>query len=442
MKITMIGTGYVGLVTGTCLADMGNNVTCIDIDASKIEALNNGEIPIYEPGLEELVRRNVSQDRLTFSTRIGDGLPQTDVCFIAVGTPPDEDGSADRRYVLQAARSIAEKATHSMVVAIKSTVPVGTCDRVQQTINDVLTQRNVDFKLPVVSNPEFLKEGKAVEDFLRPDRIVVGINDPEAGKVMSQLYQQFVRNGHPILLMKVKSSELTKYAANAMLATRISFMNELARLCDTIGADIMDVRSGIGTDSRIGMSFLYAGIGYGGSCFPKDVKALAQVALESECSAQILEAVEQVNKHQKMMMANRILNRFKQNVRGKHFGLWGLSFKPNTDDIREAPAFTIIKRLTECGATITAYDPVAMPNAKIALKDNPHVSFVDNQYEVAENADALILATEWRAFRNPDLDRLRKSMKTHIIFDGRNQFEPQDITCRNFEYYGIGRGLV
>ncbi|MEE2962112.1 MAG: UDP-glucose/GDP-mannose dehydrogenase family protein [Myxococcota bacterium] len=442
MKITMIGTGYVGLVTGTCLADMGNEVACIDIDQNKIKSLKEGHIPIYEPGLEELVHRNVAEKRLTFSTDLAGCLPQTDVCFIAVGTPPDEDGSADRRYVLEAARSIGNQATHGLVVAIKSTVPVGTCERVQQVIDETLAKRKVDVKIPVVSNPEFLKEGKAVEDFLRPDRIVVGINDEEAGRVMYQLYQQFVRNGHPILLMKVKASELTKYAANAMLATRISFMNELARLCDTIGADVMDVRRGMGTDSRIGMSFLYAGIGYGGSCFPKDVQALAQVALESDCSAHILEAVVQVNKHQKMMLANRILNRFNQNLKGKHFGLWGLSFKPNTDDIREAPAFTIIKRLTECGATIAAFDPVAMPNAREALKDNAQVSFVEDQYEAAKNADALILATEWRAFRNPNLGRLKNTMKSQIIFDGRNQYEPEDILAEGFEYFGIGRGLA
>ncbi|MBT6176190.1 MAG: UDP-glucose/GDP-mannose dehydrogenase family protein, partial [Deltaproteobacteria bacterium] len=346
MKVTIIGTGYVGLVTGTCLAEMGNTVSCVDIDEKKIACLNRGEMPIYEPGLEELVARNAESRRLSFTTELKTSLPESQVCFIAVGTPPDEDGSADRRYVLGAAKQIAELATQELVVAVKSTVPVGTCDRVQDVIDSVLKERGADFKIHVVSNPEFLKEGMAVQDFMRPDRIVLGFNHEFASQAMCKLYSGFTRNGHPILLMSIRSSEMTKYAANAMLATRISFMNELARLCDAIGADIMDIRRGMGTDSRIGMPFLYAGIGYGGSCFPKDVKALAQVALESDCTANILEAVEHVNKHQKMFLANRIIQYFGGTLKGKRIALWGLAFKPNTDDIRESPALTIAKRLT------------------------------------------------------------------------------------------------
>ncbi len=441
MKVTIIGTGYVGLVTGTCLAEMGHTVSCVDIDESKIACLNRGEMPIYEPGLEELVSRNKDGGRLSFTTSLQEALPGSQICFIAVGTPPDEDGSADRRYVLAAAKNIGELATEELVVAVKSTVPVGTCDRVKDVLDAELKKRNADFNIHVVSNPEFLKEGMAVQDFMRPDRIVIGFNHENASQAMCKLYSGFTRNGHPILLMSIRSSEMTKYAANAMLATRISFMNELARLCDAIGADIMDIRRGMGTDSRIGMPFLYAGIGYGGSCFPKDVKALAQVALEADCTANILEAVEHVNKHQKMFLANRIIQYFGGNLKGKRIALWGLAFKPNTDDIRESPALTIAKRLTEAGAHVCAFDPVAQENAKAAVSHNSDISFAEGMYDAAEGADAVVLATEWRQFRNPNLERLKDCMQGNVFFDGRNQFEPGEMESFGIEYHGVGRGV-
>ena len=440
MKVTVIGTGYVGLVTGTCLAEMGNTVTCVDIDPRKIEMLNRGELPIYEPGLDELVHRNADSGRLNFTLELSDSIPESDVAFIAVGTPPDEDGSADRRYVLEAATSIANLVTRDLVVAVKSTVPVGTCDRVQDAIDDVLKERGVDFKVTVVSNPEFLKEGKAVEDFMRPDRIVVGANDETSAATMHRLYQPFVRNGHPVIQMSVRSSEMTKYAANVMLATRISLINELARLCDSIGADIMDIRKGIGTDRRIGMEFLYAGIGYGGSCFPKDVKALAQVALEADSTAHVLEAVEQVNKQQKLVLANRIISHFGGSLKGKRVALWGLAFKANTDDIRESSALSILKRLHECGAEIVAYDPIAMENTKRQLGDRPKLSYADDMYKAVEGADVLVLCTEWNLFKSFDTDKVKELMNAPLMFDGRNQFEPEDLRGAGFEYYGMGRG--
>jgi len=440
MRVTVVGTGYVGLVTGTCLADMGNQVTCQDIDAEKIKRLNAGDIPIYEPGLEELVHRNYRDERLQFRTELSEALYYCDICFIAVGTPPNEDGSADRRYVLRAAQSIAENMRGPLIVAVKSTVPVGTCDLVAETIAEGLKERGADYDFHVVSNPEFLKEGKAVHDFMNPDRIVIGTNHPTPSRLMQVLYSDFVRNERPLIQMSVRSSEMTKYAANAMLATRISLMNEIARMCDHVEADIMDVRRGIGTDSRIGMSFLYAGIGYGGSCFPKDVKALAQVALESNCSSNLLDAVEQVNRHQKMVLANRIIERFDGNVKGRKFALWGLAFKPNTDDIRESPALSVLKRLTDAGADISTYDPEAMDNARIALAHNPRVTFASNLYETVEDADAIILATEWGVFRNPNFGRIKEKMKTPILFDGRNQYSPQDLEAQGFQYAGIGRG--
>ena len=440
MKVTVIGTGYVGLVTGTCLAEMGNAVTCVDIDPRKIDMLNNGELPIYEPGLDELVHRNAKSGRLTFTLDLSDGVPTSDVVFIAVGTPPDEDGSADRRYVLEAAASIARLVTHDIIVAVKSTVPVGTCDRVQDVINDILTEQESPHTVTVVSNPEFLKEGKAVDDFMRPDRIVVGANHEHAAKTMDRLYAPFVRNGHPVIKMSVRSSEMTKYAANVMLATRISLINELARLCDSIGADIMDIRKGIGTDRRIGMEFLYAGIGYGGSCFPKDVKALAQVALEADTTAHVLEAVEQVNKQQKLVLANRIINHFGGSLKGKRVALWGLSFKANTDDIRESSALSILKRLHECGAEIVAFDPIAMENAQRHLGERPKISYAKDMYQATEDADVLVLCTEWNAFKSFDTHRVKGLMKSPLMFDGRNQFEPEYLRSEGFEYYGIGRG--
>jgi len=440
MRITVVGTGYVGLVTGTCLADMGNTVSCQDIDSHKIDVLNSGGITIYEPGLEELIRRNTRDERLSFTTNLAECITYCDVCFIAVGTPPDEDGSADRRYVIAAAKAIAEAMQGPLVIAVKSTVPLGTCDMVADVIQETLDSRGASHTFQVVSNPEFLKEGKAVHDFMNPDRIVIGVDDPVGARTMQVLYSDFVRNGRPLLLMSRRSSEMTKYAANAMLATRISLMNEIARMCDNVGADVMSVRKGIGSDSRIGMSFLYAGIGYGGSCFPKDVKALAQVALESDSTSNLLDAVEQVNRQQKLLLANRVVERFKGDVKGRKFALWGLAFKPNTDDIREAPALAILKRLTNAGAFVCAYDPEAMENAKKMLSHNDKVIFAKDIYETVEGADAIILATEWGAFRNPDFKRIVESMKTPIIFDGRNQYDPEEMEAHGFQYSGIGRG--
>ncbi len=440
MRVTVVGTGYVGLVTGTCLADMGNLVTCHDIAEDKIQRLNAEDIPIYEPGLEELVKRNHRAGRLSFTTQLSECLPYCDVCFIAVGTPPDDDGSADRRYVLNAARSIAQEMRGPLVIAVKSTVPIGTCDQVRDAIADVLKERNVDYDFEVVSNPEFLKEGKAVHDFMNPDRIVIGANTPNASRLMQILYRDFVRNGRPLILMSVRSSEMTKYAANAMLATRISLMNEIAGICDNVGADVMDVRKGIGSDGRIGMSFLYAGIGYGGSCFPKDIKALAQVALESNSSSNLLDAVEQVNRQQKLVLANRIIERFQGDVKGRKFALWGLAFKPNTDDIRESPALSVLKRLTNAGAHVSAFDPEGTENARKALQHNDKVSFAEDLYETVRGADAIILATEWGVFRNPNFSRIKEEMKTPILFDGRNQYDPETLEALGFQYAGIGRG--
>ena len=442
MKVGVIGTGYVGLVTGTCLSNMGNDVVCHDIYAPKIEMLNRGEMPIYEPGLEELVRRNYSDGRLKFSTDMQAVVPGADICYIAVGTPPNEDGSADRRYVLAAAEAIGRAMDGPLIVIVKSTVPVGTCDMVHRRLEKTLRERGADLRFEVVSNPEFLKEGKAIDDFMRPDRIVVGVKSQWAREQIEQLYAPFVQNGHPLLMMDVRSSEMTKYAANAMLATRISLMNEFARICDAVGADIMNVRKGIGTDGRIGMRFLYAGVGYGGSCFPKDVKALAGLAVESGCTAEILDAVERVNRSQKMLLANRIIHFFDGDVRGKHFAIWGLAFKPETDDIREAPAFTIIKRLTEAGATVCAYDPEARENSEKVLASNPAVRFADSPYSAAEGCDAIALITEWGVFRSLDFELIRDLVKQPVIFDGRNQYTPSKVRELGFVYHGIGRAAL
>lgn len=440
MKVVVVGTGYVGLVTGTCLADMGHDVTCVDIDQAKIEGLNKMVMPIYEVGLRELVRRNSEAGRLTFTTELGTCVPGADVVFIAVGTPPDEDGSADKRYVLNAAQGVAECMDGYLVVVVKSTVPVGTCAKVADRVSDTLTERDCDAEFDVVSNPEFLKEGKAIDDFMRPDRIVVGVDSERAQGVMQKLYHDFTRNAHPLVFMGVNSSEMTKYAANCMLATRISLMNELANICDVVGADIMEVRQGIGTDSRIGMSFLYAGIGYGGSCFPKDVKAMARVGLETECGVNLLDGTERVNRAQKLVMANRVLTRFGGDLKGRTIAIWGLAFKPNTDDMREAPAMTIIKRLLDEGADIRAFDPVAMDRARLLLDGFPGVTFVADKYAALTGADAVILVTEWGEFRTIDFARLRREMRSPIFFDGRNQFEPAEMAVEDIEYYGIGRG--
>jgi UDPglucose 6-dehydrogenase len=417
---------------------MGNDVTCVDIDEEKVVGLTRCELPIYEPGLAGIVRRNLRDQRLSFTTDLAVALDNAAVCFIAVGTPPDEDGSADRRHVMGAARAIAETHRGPLVVAVKSTVPVGTCDAVEALIRERATNHEVH----VVSNPEFLKEGKAVDDFMRPDRIVVGAAAERAANIMRRLYEPFVRSGHPVLFMDRRSAEMAKYAANAMLATRISLMNEIAQICDKIGADIRDVRRGIGADPRIGNAFLYPGAGYGGSCFPKDVKALSSMAVESDCPADILDAVEKVNRHQKMLLANRVIAHFGGEVRDRRIALWGLSFKPMTDDIRDAPALTIIKRLTDAGATVCAHDPEAMLNAKRALAHNPKAEFAPTPYTAAEGADALVLVTEWGAFRSPDFHRLKAAMRSPVVFDGRNLYDPKEMREFGFIYSCIGRPNV
>ena len=452
MKVTIIGSGYVGLVTGACLAEQGNNVFCLDLDPKKIEILNSGGVPIYEPGLKEMIERNIAAGRLQFSTDIAASVAHGDVQFIAVGTPPDEDGSADLQYVVAAARNIGRHATTPKVVVDKSTVPVGTADRVTTAIKEELEIRKLATDLcSVVSNPEFLKEGAAVEDFMRPDRIVIGTENTPAGlrakEQMRKLYAPFNRHHERTYYMDVKSAELTKYAANAMLATRISFMNELANLADLVGADIEAVRQGIGSDSRIGFGFLYPGTGYGGSCFPKDVSALSKTAMEHGRDLKILGAVEAVNELQKYILVEKIEKRFGKDLKGMKFALWGLAFKPNTDDMREAPSRVVIQELVKRGATIVAYDPVAMEEAKHCLeldfKDNPaglaKVSMTANPMSAIEGADALVIVTEWKAFRSPDFEQVMQKLARPIIFDGRNLYEPASMKELGIEYYGIGR---
>ncbi len=442
MKITMVGTGYVGLVTGACFAETGVDVSCVDIDADKINKLNDGEIPIYEPGLEKLVEKNTKKNRLHFTTNIADALPKSEIAFIAVGTPPDEDGSADLQYVLGVARDIGKYMQGYLVVVTKSTVPIGTAEKVRAAVQEELEKRNVDFGFDVASNPEFLKEGDAIDDFMKPDRIVVGVDSKKAEKFLQQLYNPFVLNGHPIIFMDIPSAEMTKYAANSMLATRISFMNDLALLCERVGADINKVRKGIGSDPRIGSKFLYAGTGYGGSCFPKDVKALIKTAAENEHPLRILEAVETVNEDQKSILVKKMLEFYggKENIKGKTFALWGLSFKPNTDDMREAPALVIIDELTKMGAQIKAYDPVAMEEAKRRIGDK--IFYAKNQYEATENADALLIVTEWNEFRMPDFEKLNTNLKEKIIFDGRNIYQPETLQEKDYCYFSIGRQAV
>jgi UDPglucose 6-dehydrogenase len=441
MKLTVIGTGYVGLVTGTCFADMGNDVLCVDVDAHKIAQLRRGEIPIYEPGLEEMVRRNVAAGRLHFDTDVKEAVRFGTMQFIAVGTPPDEDGSADMRHVLTAARTIGEYMTDYKLVIDKSTVPVGTADLVQSTIAQTLAKRGVIVPYDVVSNPEFLREGAAVEDFMRPDRIVVGADDDRARHLMQALYAPFQRQRDKLVMMDVRSAELTKYAANAMLATRISFMNEMALLADKLGADIEQVRRGIGSDPRIGPRFLYAGCGYGGSCFPKDVKALVKSAQDVGEPLHVLHAVERANERQKHVLVDRIVERFGDDLRGRRVALWGLAFKPDTDDLREAPSKTVIAELVARGAHVVAHDPQAMPAARrelAAMAD--HVDYVDDPMTTLEGADALIVVTEWRAFRSPNFEHMRSLMKTPLIVDGRNLYDPQTLARAGFEYRSIGRG--
>ncbi len=433
MKVGVIGTGYVGLVVGTGLAELGNDVLCGDVDGDKIAMLQDGRLPIYEPGLLEMVRRNTEQHRLRFSTDIDGLVSFADLIFIAVGTPPDEDGSADLKHVLAVARTIGRAMNGYKLVVIKSTVPVGTAYKVRDVIAG-LTKHEFD----VASNPEFLKEGAAVNDFMHPPRVVIGTDTPRAEKLLRELYAPLVRTNNPIVAMDVKSSEMTKYASNAMLATRISFMNEIAELADRVGADISMVRRGMGADPRIGNRFLFAGVGYGGSCFPKDVKALISTGMEHGVSMALLNAVEAVNARQKGLLVDRAKERFGSNLKGRVFGLWGLAFKPNTDDMREAPAITIARGLHTAGAEIKAYDPEAMENARSALGDT--VQMVNDMYDAAAGVDALMLVTEWLVFREPDFERLLKIMKTPVLFDGRNIYNPVRMKEMGFEYYGIGRG--
>ncbi len=439
MKITIVGTGYVGLVTGACLADVGNRVLCIDIDPKKIATLRSGGIPIFEPGLKEIVANNIAAGRLKFSTDIVEGVAYGDIQMIAVGTPPGEDGSADLQYVVAAARNIGKHMTAPKIVIDKSTVPVGTADRVRAAIAEELNTRGSDVKFSVVSNPEFLKEGAAVEDFMRPDRIVIGADNAETIETMRQLYAPFQRSHDRLMVMDVRSAELTKYAANAMLATRISFMNELALLAERLGADIESVRKGIGSDPRIGYQFLYPGIGYGGSCFPKDVQAMQRTATDAGMSLKLLEAVERVNYAQKHVLTEKIVKRFGENLAGKTIAIWGLAFKPNTDDMREAPSLVLIDDLTKRGAKIAAFDPVAMPEAKHLLSGNASLRFAESANDALVGADALAIVTEWKTFRAPDFSTMKAALKSPIVFDGRNLYEPSSMRELGFDYYPIGR---
>ena len=441
MDLTIIGTGYVGLVCGACFAEMGNTVTCIDVDVKKIDGLNNGVIPIYEPGLEAMVKRNIESKTLHFSTRLADNLEKCDIAFIAVGTPMGDDGSADLHNVIQVAKEIGQNMRHSLIVVDKSTVPVGTADKVKITIQQELRKRKMIIDFQVVSNPEFLKEGDAINDFMKPDRVVVGSDDDKSTQKLRTLYSPFFKSSMDRLItMDVRSAEMTKYVANAMLATKISFMNEVANICELVGADVNKVRIGIGSDTRIGYSFIYPGSGYGGSCFPKDVKALKKTAKEHGYTANLIAAVEHVNDKQKMVIANKVVARFGEDLTGKTFAIWGLAFKPQTDDMREAPAIYIIKDLVKRGAHIQAYDPKAMNEAQhFYLKDVPNVSYLNSKYETLQGADAMILLTEWKEFRSPDFEELKQQLNEAIVFDGRNQYNSQMMQELGFEYFQIGK---
>ncbi len=439
MKVSVVGTGYVGLVTGACLAEMGNDVLCLDVDPNKIRILEEGGIPIHEPGLDLVVARNVKAGRLSFTTDVARAVSHGTIQFIAVGTPPDEDGSADLQYVLAAARNIGRLMTDYKVIVDKSTVPVGTADKVRAAVADELAKRGSDAKYAVVSNPEFLKEGAAVDDFMRPDRIVVGADDEQAILLMRALYAPFQRNHERLVVMDVRSAELTKYAANAMLATRISFMNELALLAEKMGADIEQVRLGIGSDPRIGTHFLYAGCGYGGSCFPKDVKALIKTAAGEDQELLVLKAVEAANDRQKTVLVSKVAKHFGNDLSGKHFALWGLAFKPNTDDMREATSRVVLAELFERGATVTAYDPVAMDEAKRIFGDHPQLRYAETPNEALPGADALLIVTEWKEFRSPDFDKIKASLNSPIVIDGRNLYEPSLVKQAGLTYDSIGR---
>ncbi|MCE5181900.1 MAG: UDP-glucose/GDP-mannose dehydrogenase family protein [Betaproteobacteria bacterium] len=439
MKVSVIGTGYVGLVTGTCLAEVGNDVLCLDVDVNKINILNNGGIPIYEPGLEDMVKRNVAAGRLRFTTDPAESAKHGAIQFIAVGTPPDEDGSADLQYVVAAARAIGQNMQEYTVIVDKSTVPVGTADKVRAAVQEELAKRSSKIEFSVASNPEFLKEGAAVDDFMRPDRIVVGTDDDRAIQLMRSLYAPFQRNHERLIMMDIKSAELTKYAANAMLATRISFMNELALLAEKMGADIENVRHGIGSDPRIGYHFLYAGCGYGGSCFPKDVQALQRTAKEYGSDLRILNAVETANERQKEVLLDKITAKYGNDLTGRNFALWGLAFKPNTDDMRDAPSRVLIKGLWARGATVTAYDPVAMHETTRIFGDDPRLKLVEAPMDALAGADALVIVTEWQVFRVPNFAAVKASLKEPVIFDGRNLYEPKDVRAAGIEYFAIGR---
>jgi len=442
MKLTMVGTGYVGLVTGACLADAGNHVVCVDVDAGKIERLKGGEVPIHEPGLDTLIKRNAEAGRIEFTTDAVKGVEHGLFQLISVGTPPEEDGSADLRYVLAAARTIGTHMSRYCIVVTKSTVPVGTADKVRKEIETTLKGRAANMEFDVVSNPEFLKEGAAIQDFMKPDRVVIGTDNPRTTELMRALYEPYTRNHDRLIVMDIRSAELTKYAANAMLATKISFMNELANLAERLGADIEKVRVGIGSDPRIGYSFIYPGTGYGGSCFPKDVRALIRSAHEVGHKPEILDAVEAVNGRQKEVLVHKMRRHFADQLQGRTIALWGLSFKPNTDDMREAPSRTVVDLLLKAGARVRAYDPVAAAEAKRIYGDRRDFVLSKNAYEAAEGADALAIVTEWQEFRSPDFDRLKQILKAPLIFDGRNLYDPAMVGRFGFTYYAIGRGKL
>jgi len=440
MKITVVGTGYVGLVSGTCFAETGITVTCVDIDVKKIENLKKGIIPIYEPGLEDMVRNNLQNGRLTFSNNLEESLAECETVFIAVGTPPDEDGSADLKYVLRVADEIGKHMQNYLVIATKSTVPIKTAEKIRGRITDALKRRGASIEFDVASNPEFLKEGAAINDFLKPDRIVIGLDSKRAEKIMRRLYKPFLLNGHPIIFMDITSAEMTKYAANSLLATKISFMNEIANLCEVVGADVNMVRRGIGSDTRIGNKFIYPGVGYGGSCFPKDVKALIRTGDEYERSLDILKAVEQVNERQKLMIPAKLKRHFGASLKGKRIGLWGLSFKPHTDDMREAPSIRIIEELIGEGVEIRAYDPVAIQEARRILGNK--IELCNDKYETLVDADGLVVVTEWPEFRVLNYPVLDKLMREKVIFDGRNIYDAEELLENGFSYYSIGRQPV
>ncbi|MCI8959104.1 MAG: UDP-glucose/GDP-mannose dehydrogenase family protein [Lachnospiraceae bacterium] len=439
MKIAVVGTGYVGLVTGTCFAEMGNDVWCVDVNRQKIENLQNNRIPIYEPGLSEMVKKNHEMGSLHFTTKLGEALAVSEICFIAVGTPMGEDGSADLQYVLAVAKEIGENMKHHMYVVDKSTVPVGTSEKVRQMIQTELDKRASALTFDVISNPEFLKEGCAIADCMKPDRIVIGVDNDRAADVMRELYKPYVMNTENFILMDIASAEMTKYAANSMLATKISFMNEISNICERVGADVNKVRRGIGSDHRIGFSFIYPGCGYGGSCFPKDVEALIRTAGENSYCSRLLQAVEDVNNDQKHVLVNKVKERFGEDLEGRTFAVWGLSFKPDTDDMRQSPAITIIQGLTDAGAQVQAYDPKAAQEAQNCyLKGNLRVTYCDSKYEALKDADALVLVTEWKEFRSPDFYEIRKLLRTPVIFDGRNQYDGKRLGKYGLDYYQIG----